>query len=84
MNKFNLNLKINADLPFIVILIVSTLFSSVCSAQIYWNGSVSRSWGNQNNWDGAVPGPNDDVIIPDGAPRFPFITTPTSESVRSC
>ncbi|MGY3089475.1 hypothetical protein ACVWYF_002523 [Hymenobacter sp. UYAg731] len=44
---------------------------------ITWNGSVSTDWRNAANWTpNAVPGPQNDVIIPGGVPNQPTVTQP--------
>lgn len=51
--------------------------SAPCSGLVvYWNGSVSTTWGTANNWDcGVVPGVNTIVVIPSGKPRYPSLST---------
>jgi YVTN family beta-propeller protein len=39
-----------------------------------WNGTVSTAWENAANWScGTIPGPNTDVYIDAGKPRYPII-----------
>jgi hypothetical protein len=55
-------------------------------AHYVWTGSVSDAWDNSGNWDrGAVPGPEDIVIIP-ASPTggiFPVIASGSSVEVFS-
>lgn len=37
-----------------------------------WNGATDSHWDNAANWDGGVPGANDTLLIPSGAPFSPI------------
>ncbi|HMP20060.1 MAG TPA: M12 family metallo-peptidase [Ferruginibacter sp.] len=42
----------------------------------YWTGAVDSLWSRSTNWScGAIPNANTDVIIEDGVPRYPVITS---------
>ena len=41
---------------------------------VVWSGSESNDWSAPGNWVGnAVPGPNDNVLVPDGTPHDPVV-----------
>lgn len=39
-----------------------------------WTGAVSTEWANAANWSNGVPGPDSQVTIPAGAPRYPLVS----------
>ena len=49
-----------------------------------WNGSASTDWMTSLNWTkGVVPGPTDDVVIPNTAPLLHEPTMPASTTINS-
>jgi hypothetical protein len=73
-------MKLLAPFPAVTRFLLAALLASATSAQVTktWNGSVSTSWGEANNWTPAgVPASIDDIVVPDAA------TTPNDPATGS-
>jgi len=63
------------DLVFGFVLIILLAMSINLTAQISWTGTTDSDWGNSTNWFfGEVPGPGDNVLIPN-VTNDPIIST---------
>lgn len=76
MNKF---------CSFTICLYALVLFTTSAQAQGFtriWLGAVNDNWDQSGNWSfNTKPGPNDDVIIPDGVAHMPQLNT--TENIKS-
>lgn len=70
-------MKILCSLPIITLLATSMLLIiKQVQGQITWTGTIDSVYENPGNWSPAqMPTIADDVIIPDGTPNIPVVTT---------
>lgn len=56
----------------IFMIVVTTTFAQ--KATNYWDGSFNSYWHNNSNWSlGHIPTSTEDVVIPNGMPRYPSV-----------
>ncbi|MCF8365251.1 MAG: T9SS type A sorting domain-containing protein [Bacteroidales bacterium] len=59
---------------FTILLLLTVITVSAQKATNYWDGSFNSYWHNDNNWSlGHIPTSAEDVVIPNGMPRYPSV-----------
>ena len=68
-------------ITLILLIVVTAAYAQ--KATNYWNGNFNSYWHNNNNWSlGHIPTSTEDVVIPNGMPRYPYVGS-SNESIKS-